>query len=64
MRVFSLFLVIFCANAAPVDPLAQWGQWRGPLSTGVAPKASPPIKWDKKTNIRWKTSIPGQGRKP
>ena len=61
MRVLPLLLVAFCANAAPVDPLAQWGQWRGPLSTGVAPKASPPVKWSEKTNIRWKVRIPGHG---
>ena len=57
----GLFL---CANApaAPQpDLLAQWGQWRGPLATGTAPKAIPPIKWDAKTNIRWKTRIPGIG---
>jgi len=61
MRSLSFLLVTFCAHAAPVDPLAQWGQWRGPLCTGVAPKANPPIKWDAKTNIRWKSRIPGQG---
>ena len=61
MKVLPLLLVTFCATAAPVDPLAQWGQWRGPLSTGVAPKADPPTKWDKETNIRWKARISGQG---
>jgi outer membrane protein assembly factor BamB len=57
----GLFL---CANASAApqpDPLAQWGQWRGPLATGTAPKAIPPIKWDAKTNIRWKARIPGVG---
>ncbi|MDP7052055.1 MAG: PQQ-like beta-propeller repeat protein [Verrucomicrobiota bacterium] len=61
MRMLPLLLVAFCAKAAPVDPLAQWGQWRGPLGTGAAPKADPPTKWDKETNMRWKTRIPGQG---
>jgi outer membrane protein assembly factor BamB len=59
--MLPLLLVAFCAKAAPVDPLAQWGQWRGPLGTGAAPKADPPTKWDKETNMRWKTRIPGQG---
>lgn len=49
------------ARQASVDPLAQWGQWRGPLSSGAAPKAKPPIKWGAKTNIRWKQPIPGLG---
>jgi outer membrane protein assembly factor BamB len=41
----------------------NWPQWRGPLGTGVAPHADPPIKWDERdgTNIRWKTAIPGRG---
>ena len=61
MRMLPLLLVAFCAKAALVDPLAQWGQWRGPLGTGAAPKADPPTKWDKETNMRWKTRIPGHG---
>ena len=41
----------------------HWGQWRGPLGTGVAPHATPPLHWDETdgTNIRWKTEIPGLG---
>jgi outer membrane protein assembly factor BamB len=41
----------------------NWPQWRGPLSTGVAPKADPPVIWNEAdgTNIRWKTAIPGRG---
>jgi len=42
-------------------PLDNWHQWRGPLATGVAPKGDPPIRWDEKTNIRWKVAIPGLG---
>ena len=44
-----------------VNPLAQWGQWRGPLSTGAAPKADPPVEWSETKNIRWKTELPGLG---
>ena len=44
-----------------LDPLAQWGQWRGPLGTGVAPKADPPVEWSETKNIRWKTKLPGLG---
>ena len=59
MRMLPLLLVAFCAKAAPVDPLSQWSQWRGPLGTGVAPKAAPPTKWDKETNIRSEGLIKG-----
>jgi outer membrane protein assembly factor BamB len=42
-------------------PLEQWPHWRGPLATGAAPHGDPPTKWDEKTNIKWKTAIPGKG---
>ena len=44
-----------------VNPLAQWGQWRGPLSTGAAPQADPPVEWSETKNILWKTELPGLG---
>src|SRR5262249_33884214 len=28
---------------------------------GTAPKADPPLKWDEKTNIKWKAPLPGRG---
>ena len=38
-----------------------WGQWRGPLDTGVATRAKPPTEWNETTNIRWKVPVPGPG---
>jgi outer membrane protein assembly factor BamB len=38
-----------------------WPAWRGPLATGVSPDANPPLRWDERTNLRWKTPIPGRG---
>ncbi len=38
-----------------------WPQWRGPLGTGVAPNARPPIEWSETKHIRWKTALPGKG---
>ena len=45
------------------DPGAEhyWPQWRGPLATGVAPHADPPLEWSETENVRWKTPIPGKG---
>jgi outer membrane protein assembly factor BamB len=43
------------------DAQHNWPHWRGPLATGVAPFADPPVEWDDKKNIRWKTAIPGRG---
>jgi outer membrane protein assembly factor BamB len=39
----------------------QWPQWRGPLGTGVAPHANPPVEWSEERNIRWKLALPGKG---
>lgn len=43
------------------DATEFWPQFRGPLGTGVAPKASPPVEWSEDKNVRWKTELPGLG---
>ena len=59
--VLGLCWPVSFALGQAVDPLAQWGQWRGPLATGAAPKAKPPVEWSEAKNIRWKTELPGLG---
>jgi len=49
------------AGAAPIDPLRQWPQWRGPIATGEAPHADPPVEWSEHKNVRWKVALPGLG---
>jgi outer membrane protein assembly factor BamB len=49
------------AQAAAVSALSFWGQWRGPLATGVSPTANPPLQWSETRNVRWKVEIPGRG---
>src|SRR5581483_4073573 len=39
----------------------EWPQWRGPLGTGAAPDANPPVNWSETSNVKWKTAIPGDG---
>jgi outer membrane protein assembly factor BamB len=43
------------------DARHAWAQWRGPLGTGVALNAQPPVEWSEIKNIRWKNEIPGKG---
>ncbi|MBI1900735.1 MAG: PQQ-like beta-propeller repeat protein [Planctomycetia bacterium] len=60
----SLVSVAAAANDRfSADPQRNWGQWRGPLSTGVAPHADPPTEWNQRDgkNIRWKTALSGVG---
>ncbi len=40
----------FCAENPKTDQ--NWGQWRGPLATGYAPHANPPIQWSENKNDR------------
>lgn len=48
-------------GADEATAVRNWPQWRGPLSTGVAPHADPPVKWSETENTRWKTPLPGVG---
>lgn len=48
-------------TAGETPLLDQWPQWRGPLMTGVAPRANPPIEWSETKNVRWKIVLPGFG---
>jgi outer membrane protein assembly factor BamB len=48
------------AQSKPPAP-SNWGQWRGPLATGVSPDGDPPVEWSEKKNIRWKVEVPGRG---
>jgi outer membrane protein assembly factor BamB len=39
----------------------NWPQWRGPLQSGVAPHADPPIEWNESKNVKWRVEIAGEG---
>ena len=64
-----MFLSLGLGSALAVTAMAQsepgaeryWGQWRGPLATGVSETANPPVQWSETENIRWKVEIPGRG---
>ena len=69
MKILSLpiasFAIVFTLHAAvgaPSDEARRnWPQWRGPLATGVAPEADPPLEWSETKNVKWKIQIPGSG---
>lgn len=64
LLVATSFPIVFQAGEpakAPPDAAHEWGQWRGPLATGVAPHADPPLTWSERENVRWKTALPGKG---
>lgn len=66
-RWLFLWLVLTVIPAAltqqvdAADRLANWPEWRGPLRTGTAPQADPPVTWSEDSNVQWKTAVPGLG---
>ncbi|MGI9470451.1 MAG: PQQ-binding-like beta-propeller repeat protein, partial [Rubripirellula sp.] len=40
---------------------SDWNAWRGPRFDGVAADQPVATEWDEKTNVLWKTDIPGRG---
>jgi len=68
MNLKSLILLIIVSipgALAASDDVGRadhnWPQWRGPLATGVAPFADPPVNWSETQNVRWKVEMPGRG---
>ena len=48
--------------AQPSRASDDWPVWRGPTKDGIAsPGQQPPVHWDDRTNVRWKSKIPGRG---
>lgn len=58
---FACLLLVAPTSLLAADPLDQWGHWRGPLANGSSPNGQPPLTWDDKTNVAWKTPLPGRG---
>ncbi len=64
-------LLAFFAVCSPLAAQNNWTEFRGPNGSGLALKATPPVRWheankdekeqDKSQNIVWKTSIHGRG---
>ncbi len=63
LAVVSLTCLVSASAIAqlPDGADSNWHQWRGPLSTGVAPEGNPPTSWGPEENIVWKTAISGKG---
>lgn len=62
---FARQLIVFVASlfslASLVDAADAWPRFRGPSDNGIAPTTTAPTTWDRKTNIAWRTELPGQG---
>jgi hypothetical protein len=54
---FSL-LVLLVSFAVRAD---NWPAWRGPTGMGLTTETNLPMRWDTKTNVRWRTPLPERG---
>lgn len=57
---FLVFLLPLIGFAEGPRDERYWAQWRGPLDTGVATKAKPPVEWSETKNIKWKIPLFGE----
>jgi outer membrane protein assembly factor BamB len=57
----STFFLLLCSLSLGALAAADWPQFRGPLGTGHAPGAAPPLEWSESKNVVWKTAIPHKG---
>ena len=60
MRSTILLAGLFLAPTLHAADAPNWPHWRGPDANGSA-KGNPPTTWDAKTNVKWKSAIPGKG---
>jgi outer membrane protein assembly factor BamB len=58
----KLLLSVFLSfNLLGSSSAENWSQWRGPKNDGHSTEKNLPTKWDEKTNVLWKTPLPGPG---
>src|SRR5262245_7095554 len=61
VMIACLLSVAADADRSGAEARDDWPQWRGPVGTGVAPHARPPVEWSETKNVRWKAALPGKG---
>jgi outer membrane protein assembly factor BamB len=60
-RPWSLVLGLVGLVASSTEASADWLQFRGPGGLGIAPDKNVPVAWSSKSNLAWKTKMPGHG---
>src|SRR5436190_1106077 len=61
MKLNRSILLLLTGSAMTAYAADNWPQWRGPLQTGAAPGANPPVRWSETENVKWKVRIAGDG---
>jgi len=62
VAVGAMLMSSLAVADAASEAMKQWGNWRGPLLSGVAPAADPPLVWSESKNVKWKRALSGLGQ--
>ena len=59
----AVFLYVVATYFCSADSIfaEDWPQFRGPSGQGHSAATSLPTRWSESENVRWKTSVPGEG---
>jgi outer membrane protein assembly factor BamB len=60
-RTHLALLALLPAVLAAPAAADNWPQWRGPAGDSVSQAKGLPLTWGEKTNVAWKTPLPGDG---
>lgn len=61
LRRYSGLIVLTLATGSNATMANDWWQFRGPESNGIVRDLKLPETWGVDSNVKWKTSIPGEG---
>lgn len=59
--VLRIRRIALACSAIVLFPGADWLQFRGTDTNGVATGQAPPLRWGEKENVAWKNDLPGRG---
>lgn len=61
LKIQSLFFILFFLFSNTVLRAQNWPNWRGPNGDGTSVETNLPLAWDSRTNVIWKSEVPGVG---
>lgn len=61
MRALGIASCVVLLLGTATLPAEDWPVWRGPHGDGHSAAKSPPLRWSRTENVRWKTHLPGPG---
>lgn len=62
LTCLALFLAVQVQADDTAAKFGDWPWWRGPTRNGIADaNQNPPLHWNEKDNVLWKSPIPGRG---